>query len=676
MYFPHAFRKSFLPSSVAVASLSTATLGTTTGTVITLTDDTGVLAGQSVSGIGIQPGTTVVAAVPGTNTITLSLPITAKLVSGVTVITIGVPTTPLATTPSASFNAPNVLEFTATTGVSVGQTVTGTSIPANTTVTAVTSTLVTLSNSVTATIATTAPITFGLSVPTLSSGSTASLTAGQIGFFNPNGTAVQSVSAQPFIIAQGSYFNSDKISPALGGYKESVKTKTINPKYVSRVIKIAAKQALQNVVQVPVTCGLACDSTYRLRVDVKGSPALRFLSHNMYRTLDSYTGCCSTVDPTLQKDPVVTLLNWADQINLSPIFNTMVQARVYKYSVNISASSILTAATTTSVKLAVSSTTGVAIGQKAVGSVAWVPISGTTAGQGIPPNAFVTAFTTNTDITITYPAQQIAPTISSTVSVNYYNDLYSGAIDTPQVGAATVIPGTGTQVGVGGSAVVSAGIATNATIAANLSGTTNGAIIYQAATDAASFSYTQPPHIELSAAYIETKFGICTFTPTDKYDLEPLLIYTSLTDESGDPCAVNCFTTSNSNTGVNTTANTATIIQPAVQTSGSGETVLRDMILSDRYLQLAYPDSARVESLRMREIEQNPALANISRTSLYDQVMVLHSVPRFNNPSGTFDNDQYLLVFNVPTGTSTASLTNYVVGACTAAGNTVTLETY
>jgi hypothetical protein len=100
------------------------------------------------------------------------------------------------------------------------------------------------------------------------------------------------------------------------------------------------------------------------------------------------------------------------------------------------------------------------------------------------------------------------------------------------------------------------------------------------------------------------------------------------------------------------------------------------MILSDRYLQLAYPDSARVESLRMREIEQNPALANISRTALYDQVMVLHSVPRFNNPSGTFDNDQYLLVFHVPTGTSTVGLTNYVVGACAAAGNTVTLETY
>ena len=656
MYFPHAFRKSFLPSTTASTTLATATLGTTVGTVITLTSATGVVAGQSISGAGIQAGTTVISV--ASTTVTLSLPITALLVSGTTSLTIGVPTTPLVTTPSASFNAPNVLQFAATTGVSVGMSVTGTSIPAGTIVTAVTATLVTLSSSVTATISTTASIAFGISVPTLSSGSSAALTAGQIGFFSPDCVAVQAASAKPFIIAQGSYFNSDKISPALGGYKESVKTKMINPKYVSRVIKVTAKQARQMVVQVPVTCGLACDSTYRLRVDVKGSPALRFLDHNMYRTLDSYTGCCSTVDPTLQKDPVPTLLNWADQINLSLIFNTMVQARVFKLSYNATGSTTSASITTTSAVLSnVNFTTanGVAIGQKIV-------------GLNIPANSFVTAFTSGTSVTITYPSQQTAPAIGTiaTLGIKFYNDLYSGAVDTPQLGAATVIPGTGTQTGVGGSAVVSAGIATNATI---LAAGNNGAALYSGAADAASF--TVDAHIELSAAYIETKFGICTFTPTDYYDLEPLLMYTSLTDESGDPCAVNCFTTSNSATGANTSANDATIIQLPIQASGIGETVLRDIILSDRYLQLAYPDSSRVESLRMREIEQNPGLANVSRTSLYDQVMILHSVPRFNNPSGMFDNDQYLLVFHVPTGTATSSITNYVVSSVTAAGGTI-----
>jgi hypothetical protein len=645
MYFPHAFRKSFLPSSQVAALASTATLGTTTGYTLTISSGTSTANGQSVVAPGIPVGT-VVQSGGGTTTIVLSQPITAAIAAG-TSINFGNGT--ISPTLSTALNAPNVLQFgttaASTASIVPGMTVTVSGVPAGTVVTSVNGGLVTLSNSVTATIATGVSVTFGASgVSVLTAGSTAALTAGQIGFFNPNGTAVQSVSAQPFIIAQGSYFNSDKISPALGGYKESVKTKTINPKYVSRVIKITAKQARQSVVQVPVTCGLACDSTYRLRVDLKGSPALRFLSHNMYRTLDSYTGCCSTVDPTLQKDPVPTLLNWADQINLSPIFNTMVQARVYKLAVtNTTTSAAATAVSTTQATFIPSAFTSIALGQKVVGT-------------GIPANSFVTTITGTSSITITFPAQQTAPTIGASTSVKYYNDLYSGAIGTVQAGAIVYIPGTGTETGVGGSAVVSGGVQTGAVAA-----------VYTAITDAASF--TVDAHLELTAAYIETKFGICTFTPTDKYDLEPLLIYTSLTDESGDPCAVNCFTGTQN-------LNDATVVQAPIQASGIGETVLRDMILSDRYLQLAYPDSARVESLRMREIEQNPALANISRTALYDQVMVLHSVPRFNNPSGTFDNDQYLLVFHVPTGTSTVGLTNYVVGACTAAGNTVTLETY
>jgi len=651
MYFPHAFRKSFLPSTVAATSTTTVTLGTTTGTVIALTSATGALAGQSVSGAGIQPGTTIVS-ISGSN-ITISLPITAALVAATTALAIG--GTVLSTTPSASLNAPNVLQLTSVTGISVGMSVTGTSIPANTTVTAINGLFVTLSSSVTATISTGVTISFGLSVPLLATGTTASLTAGQVGFFNPDGTAVQAVSARPFMIAQGSYFNSDKISPALGGYKESVKTKMINPKYISRVIKIAAKQARQNVVQVPVTCGLTCDTTYRLRVDVKGSPALRFLSHNMYRTLDSYTGCCDTTDPTLVKDPVPTLINWADQINLSPIFNTMVQARVYKLAVtNTTTAAAATAVSTTQATFIPGAFTSIAVGQKVVGT-------------GIPANSFVTTVNGTTNITITFPSQQTAPTIGASTSVKYYNDLYSGAIGTPQSGAVQVIPGTGTESGVGGSAVVSAGTATGDTIGAIGTG---GAALYDM-NPASAASFTVDAHIELTGAYIETKFGICTFTPTDKYDLEPLLMYTSIVDETGDPCSTFCFTTSNANTGANTSANDNTIIQAPIQASGSGETVLRDMILSDRYLQLAYPDSARVESLRMREIEQNPALASISRTSLYDQVMVLHSVPRFNNPSGMFDNDQYLLVFNVPTGAGTSSLTNYLVAAATAAGNSV-----
>jgi hypothetical protein len=654
MYFPHAFRKSFLPSTVASTTLSTATLGTTTGTVLAVSSATSIATGQSVSApAGQIPAGTVVTGISGTN-ITISQPITAAIASGQTITFGGGTATP---TLSTALNAPNVLQFAATTGVSVGMSVTGTSIPANTTVTAVTSTLVTLSNSVTATISTSASIAFGASVPVASSGSTAGLTAGQIGFFTPDGTALQSASNKPFIVAGGSYFKQDKIGPVHGGYKESWKSKMINPKYISRVIKVNANQPRQMVVKVPVTCGLACDTTYRLRVDVKGSPALRFLSHNMYRVLDSYTGCCDATNPTLQKDPVVTLLNWKDQINNSLIFNTMVQARVYKLAVtNTTTAANATSVSTTQATFVPGSFTSIAVGQKVVGT-------------GIPANAFVTTVNGSTNITITYPTQQTAPAASvfNALSIKYYNDLYSGAIGTPQSGAATVIPGTGTESGVGGSAVISTGVATGDTIGAIGTG---GAALYDM-NPAGAASFSVDAHIELTAAYIETKFGNCTFTPTDKYDLEPLLMYTSIVDETGDACSSFCFTTTHSNTGVNTSDNDATVVQTPLQALGVGETVLRDLILSNRYLQNAYPDSGRVESLRMREIEVDPMLDAVSRTALYDQVLVLHSVPRFNNPTGTFDNDQYLLVFYVPTGTSTTALTNYLVAAATAAGNSI-----
>jgi len=514
---------------------------------------------------------------------------------------------------------------------------------------------------------------------------TTALTAGRIGFFKKtsltggSSTLVSfdpTSATTPFIIAQGSYFVQDKIGPVHGGYSETLKSKTINPRYISRVMTVAAKQPRQNVVQVPVSCGLACDSTFRLRVDVKGSPALRFLSHNMYRTLDSYTGCCSTVDPTYVKDPVVTLINWADQINLSPIFNTMVQARVYVWSVTRAASSTATAATTATVKLNIASTTGIIVGMKVTGT-------------GIPANSFVSAITAATDVTIKYPIQQTAPTISGTVSMKFYWDVYSGAIGTfsyPATAAGgsatvpTVIPGTGSQnpaLGAGPGITISSGIATGANI-----GTANtaGAYVYTGAADAASFTYTAgtEPHIELTGAYMETKFGDCTFTPSDKYDLEPLFIYTSLTDESGDPCLVNCFTTSNNANGANTSANDATIVQSPIQATGVGETVLRNLILSGRYMQNAYPDSSRVESLRMREIEADPMYAAITRTALYDQVMILHNVPRFNNPTSTFDNDQYLLVINVPTGTSTSTFTTAIISAANTSQGTgsVVLEAY
>jgi hypothetical protein len=429
-----------------------------------------------------------------------------------------------------------------------------------------------------------------------SSGSTADLTAGQIGFFDAKSFQAVTAQAAPFILAEGSRFASDKIGPVHGGYKESKKSKAINPKYVSRVIKVSGKAAKNQIVKVEANAcaGLACDSTIRLRVDVKGSPALRFLNHQLYKTLDAYTGCCDANNAAI--DHTVALLKWADQINEAPLLKDFIQAKVWKETT--ASVAINPTAASATIVVANADAASFQAGEKVVHA-------------SLAPNSLV-------------------------VSV--------GAADSAGSGNANVVLS-----------------------AAAVSSTDGNAAIFTAQTSAAYVAATSSlgsvnSHMDIVAAYVDTTFGNCTFTPTDKYDLEPLFIYASVVDESGDPCKVECISVSE--------------VQAPAQASGVGETVLRELILDGRYLQNAYPDSSRVDSLRMREIEADPALASVTRSGLYDQVLILHNVPRFNNPTSTFDNDQYLLVVHVPAGTATTSITNFVVNSCTAAGNAIALESF
>jgi hypothetical protein len=428
-----------------------------------------------------------------------------------------------------------------------------------------------------------------------SSGSTAALTAGQIGFFDAKTFAAVTAQAAPFILAQGSYFASDKIGPVHGGYKESVKSKVINPKYISRLIKVSAKAAVNQIVKVEANAcaGLACDSTIRLRLDVKGSPALRFLNHQLYQTLDAYTGCCDANNAAI--DHTVALLKWADQINEEPLVKEFVQAKVW-VEAHASVAIDPTAASATIV-VANADRTKFTVGDKVVAA-------------GIPADTLI-------------------------VSV--------GAADSASSGNANVV------------------LSKAATASTNVNAAIFDPAVSATYVPATSSLAAVNSHMDIIAAYVDTTFGNCTFTPTDFYNLEPLFIYASVVDESGEPCKVECLTVSES--------------QTPVQVSGLGETVLRELILDGRYLQNAYPDSSRVEHLRMREIEADPALATVNRAALYDQVLILHNVPRFNNPTSTFDNDQYLIVVHVPTGTATTTITNFIASSASAAGNAVTLET-
>ena len=71
--------------------------------------------------------------------------------------------------------------------------------------------------------------------------------------------------------------------------------------------------------------------------------------------------------------------------------------------------------------------------------------------------------------------------------------------------------------------------------------------------------------------------------------------------------------------------------------------------------------------LRIREITQGTAAYDvISRTSLYSKFYILHSVPRYNNPTGVFDNDQYLLAIIGDAATADFLVTQFteLIDAC------------
>jgi hypothetical protein len=454
--------------------------------------------------------------------------------------------------------------------------------------------------------------------------SAASETAnGYFGIFSPstNLTITPDTCCNAYIAGSAIYDN-DKIGPLAGGYQETNKSKMINPKYVSRFYSVAPCSPQNNVIHVgstywtagggvlttdtlvagtgyPATgiaavtggtgtgmvvsyvagggtvdsivivnpgkgytvgdtvtidagnddatfdvltvtdahsqtgCGITaecckeflCGETYYLRLDVKGSPALRFLNHNAYATVDAYTGCCpdGAIAP-VAVDSTTVMIAWANAIANNPIVSPFIQPVV----------------------------------QAEDGTLWYAP--GTAA-------SFLTA--------------NDADTWDNYVSAGHTDGECAGLI--------------------------------------------------------------------LNGAYVDTRFGDCTFQVSDFYEKEPVKLYASEVDLNGDPCA---FTT------------LCVVTECAgLQVQGLGETVLRELTLSESYRQ-----NFLATDFRIREITQgNQIVTAIDRSALYYRYVLIHNVPRFNNPTGVFDNDQYALTIFSTAAMSTfvTDITNWLTGCDT-----------
>jgi hypothetical protein len=162
--------------------------------------------------------------------------------------------------------------------------------------------------------------------------------------------------------------------------------------------------------------------------------------------------------------------------------------------------------------------------------------------------------------------------------------------------------------------------------------------------------------IKLTGAYVDTKFGDCSFAPTDFYEREPVQLLASEIDETGNACNVACTT--------------ITEVQRGEQGNGFGESVLREFILSNRYAQEDFQTDPR-----MREILNDIALTGVSRTATYKAFNILHNIPRSYNPSGMHNSDQYLLTVYAVDGSAAATAVGAILtDLADAAG--VTVETY
>ena len=411
-------------------------------------------------------------------------------------------------------------------------------------------------------------------------------TGGYFGIFDAKTYTVFNTSGAgccPFIIAGTPIMTNDKIGPYAGGYRESNKSKMINPKYIRQFYYVEPCTPQQSVISIGTTPGTlagnatACDAlaqgdisvnnfqggttcnhccfqflcgeTYYLRIDVKGSPALRFLNHQAYQTVSAYTGCCSGPAPTVV-DPTTVYVQWAQAVHINPYIKDLILPVIFDYT----------------------------------GTPWYAP--GTT------------------------------------------KDVISGA----NIPTHTAADGT-----------------------LNVPNTWD---TYAASATAAAWTDATPCEagMRLFGAYVETKFGNCTFQVTDFFEKEPVKILASMVDYTGDPCTFEGICVYTECYGV--------------QGMGFGEQVLRDLIVSESYLQ-NYVGSGI--DFRIREITQGYDIINsVIRTQLYGRYYLLHSVPRYNNPTGVFDNDQYMLeiITNTEIGDFNVAMGN-LLDSCTDCVSTV-----
>ena len=430
-----------------------------------------------------------------------------------------------------------------------------------------------------------------------------------VGLFTKNMVSVDTgdlTTCCPLYLVGSAIYCEDKISPFLGGYQETNKSKLINPRYVSRFYGVNSCPPSNNVVHVGSTysslgggvttgsittpgVGYTNTATAQLAetTTVTGTGTGLTLLITVAAGVPTVTGIAS-LGKGYEVGDTVTINDWSTGVpgTLAVYTIVFVTPAIAPVIPGTNCCKEFLCGETYNLRL---------------------DVKGSPALRFLNHNAYYTA----TAYTGCCPAGAIAPTpVDSTeVMILWANDLLNSPIVSPFIQIA-IQDETG---------VIWYAPGTDATFLA-----AEGADTWD--------NYVSPGHITnacagliLNGAYVDTRFGDCTFQISDFYEKQPVDLHVSEVDLNGDPCEFTGLCVVNECLGS--------------QAMGLGESVLRDVVLSESYRQNFFSSDFRI-----REITQGNQIVNaINRQALYYRDYLQHSVPRFNNPTGTFDNDQYLL---------------------------------
>lgn len=438
------------------------------------------------------------------------------------------------------------------------------------------------------------------------------LGAGTFGLFDSKTYEIQQQTDDnspccPLILASASLMTVDKIGPFHGGYQESTKSKMINPKYVNKFYYVPAcspRNAVKSIGTTPYTSQTIGAVATLAAFTPAGAD---YIDEELCTTTGGTgVGCTIRIKSVdgAGEPQTIALVDAGTGYTVGDTL-TIIGADVHAIAATVDVATITPAVTGSCDK------------EFLCGETYYlrIDLKGSPVLRALHHNAYMTvpAYTgccsgaepVGVDPTLVYIqwAEQI---------IRYP---YLSAFVMPVVfdfeGTAWYAPGT---------TVTLDGTATPVT----------SAQWWDSYAPAAPWVNENTGGMRLYGAYVDTKFGNCSFQVTDHYELEPVRIYASMVDLNGDPCTFEQICVYTECDGF--------------QGQGFGETVLRDLILSESYLQNVVPSS----DPRLREVLHGFDIINsVSRTGAYGRYYIQHVVPRFNNPSGMFDSDQYLLCIPV-----------------------------